>query len=94
MIKEKYVSLIFTVGFYKVCKNCLLFLVILLDLIDAFLHSCQFMNVFDTVAFFMNVFDIEINVLKDTQREQAPSNKTQALTKSTNMGVWVVGTSN
>ena len=90
MIKEKYVSLIFTVGFYKVCKNCLLFLVVLL----AFLHSCQFMNVFDTVAFFMNVFDIEINVLKDTQREKAPSNKTQALTKSTNMGVWVVGTSN
>ena len=32
--------------------------------------------------------------LKDTHREKAPSNKTPALTKSTNMGIWVVGTSN
>ena len=31
---------------------------------------------------------------KDTYREKAPSNKTPALTKSTNMGIWVVGTSN
>ena len=30
---------------------------------------------------------------KDTHRENAPSNKTPALTKSTNMGIWVVGTS-
>ena len=33
-------------------------------------------------------------VFKDTQREKAPSNKTAALTKSTNMSIWVVGTSN
>ena len=30
-------------------------------------------------------------LLKDTHREKAPSNKTPALTKSTNMGVWAVG---
>ena len=30
----------------------------------------------------------------DTHREKAPSNKTPALTKSTNMDIWVVGTSN
>ena len=32
--------------------------------------------------------------LKDTHREKAPSNKTPALTKSTNIDIWVVGTSN
>ena len=31
---------------------------------------------------------------KDTHREKALSNKTPALRKSTNMGVWAVGTSN
>ena len=30
--------------------------------------------------------------VKDTHREKAPSNKTPALRKSTNMGVWAVGT--
>ena len=30
-------------------------------------------------------------MLNDTHREKAPSNKTPALRKSTNMGVWVVG---
>ena len=29
---------------------------------------------------------------EDTHREKAPSNKTPALAKSTNMGIWVVGT--
>ena len=29
--------------------------------------------------------------LKDTHREKGPSNKTPALRKSTNMGVWAVG---
>ena len=33
-------------------------------------------------------------MLKDTHREKGPSNKTPALTKSTNMGIWVVGTTN
>ena len=32
--------------------------------------------------------------VKDTHKEKAPSNKTPALTKSTNMGIWFVGTSN
>ena len=33
-------------------------------------------------------------MLKDTHREKAPSNKTPALTRSWNMYIWVVGTSN
>ena len=33
-------------------------------------------------------------MLKDTHREKAPSNKTPALTRSWNMDIWVVGTSN
>ena len=32
--------------------------------------------------------------VKDTHREKAPSNKTPALRKSLNMGVWAVGTLN
>ena len=36
----------------------------------------------------------KIVVLKDTHREKGPSNKTPALTKSINMGIWVVGTIN
>ena len=32
--------------------------------------------------------------IKDTHREKAPSNKTPALRKSTNMEVWAVGTLN
>ena len=32
--------------------------------------------------------------LKDTHREKAPSSKTPTLTKSMNMDIWVVGTSN
>ena len=31
---------------------------------------------------------------KDTHRENAPPNKSPAPTKSTNMSIWVVGTSN
>ena len=34
------------------------------------------------------------SLLKDTHREKAPPNETPALTESTNMGVWVVGTTN
>ena len=33
-----------------------------------------------------------MDVLKDTHREKAPSNKTPALRKGTNMSVWAVGT--
>ena len=32
--------------------------------------------------------------LKDTHRKKGPSNKTPALTKSRDMGIWVIGTSN
>ena len=34
------------------------------------------------------------NDIRDTHREKAPSNKTPALRKSTNMVVWAVGTLN
>ena len=37
---------------------------------------------------------IQTLIFKDTQREKALSNKTPALTKSTNMDIWVVGTTN
>ena len=33
-------------------------------------------------------------IIKDTYREKPPLNKTPSLTKSTNIGIWVVGTSN
>ena len=33
-------------------------------------------------------------MFKDTHREKTSSNKTPALTKITNMGIWVVGASN
>ena len=33
-------------------------------------------------------------IFKDTHREKAPSNETTALTKSTNMDIWVIGTTN
>ena len=33
-------------------------------------------------------------IVKNTQREKAPSNKTPAFTKSKNMDIWIVGTSN
>ena len=32
--------------------------------------------------------------LKDTHRDKAPPNNTPALVKSSNMGIWIVGTSN
>ena len=32
--------------------------------------------------------------VKDTHREKTPSNKTPALTESTNMGIWFVSKSN
>ena len=32
--------------------------------------------------------------MNDTHREKAPSNKTSTITKSTNKGIWVVGTTN
>ena len=34
------------------------------------------------------------NYINDTHREKAPSNKTPALTKTANMGIWIVGTTN
>ena len=39
------------------------------------------------------MFSLDVKV-KDTYKEEAPSNKTPALTKSINMDIWVVGTPN
>ena len=36
-------------------------------------------------------FNVNTVAFKDTHREKTPSNKTPALRKSTNMGVWTVG---
>ena len=40
------------------------------------------------------LFPDRCSFLKDTHREKAQSNKTPAATKSRNMVIWVVGTSN
>ena len=38
--------------------------------------------------------DEQLSRKEDTRREKAPSNKTPEFTKSTNIDIWVVGTSN
>ena len=38
--------------------------------------------------------ETQIQFLKDTHREKTPSNKTQELTKSLNMNIWVLGALN
>ena len=40
------------------------------------------------------MFFTKVLQIKGTHREKAPSNKTPALPKSTNMGIWVVDTTN
>ena len=37
---------------------------------------------------------LKVSHFKDTRREKAPPKKTPALRKSTNMGIWAVGTLN
>ena len=34
------------------------------------------------------------NFINDTRRKKPPSNKTRAIAKSANMGIWVVATTN
>ena len=47
------------------------------------------------IATIKSSFDeLKEEVLKDTHRDKTPSYKTPALRKSTNMGVWAVGTLN
>ena len=58
---------------------------------------CHFIN-----SFSMKLFCFEKKVtsflsqtfIKDTHVEKTPSNKTPALTESTNMSIWVVGRTN
>ena len=54
---------------------------------------------FKLSRFFICFYHFEWNyqkicVIKDIDREKALSNKTPALIKSTNMGIWVVGITN
>ena len=41
----------------------------------------------------MSDMRVKVKVIKDTHREKAPSNKTPALTESTDLSIWFVGTS-
>ena len=50
-------------------------------------------NVFQTIRCTMSFLSHRF-VIKDTHRVKAPSKKTPALTKSRNIGIWVIGTSN
>ena len=55
------------------------------------LQGCNFIEK-ETIT---QVFSCEFcEIFKDTQREKAPSNRIPALIENTNMGIWVVGTSN
>ena len=42
----------------------------------------------------MLLLDAPIHIVKNAHREKAPSNETPALTKNTDMGIWVVCTKN
>ena len=48
----------------------------------------------DTETTSVNLLMVVTLSFKDTHREKAVSNKTPALTESTIMDIWVVGTSN
>ena len=49
-------------------------------------------NIFAGVSHFAISLQMKNHYIKDTHREKVPSNKTPALRKSTNMGVWAVST--
>ena len=49
---------------------------------------------FSQSVFYQVLNTVSAGVIKDTHRETAPSNKTPALRKSTNMSLWAVGTLN
>ena len=40
------------------------------------------------------LYNFRWQIFKDTHREEVPSNETPVLIKSTNMDIWVVGTTN
>ena len=46
----------------------------------------------EIIRFALMLRHTSVQSFKDTHREKAPSNKIPALRKSTNMGVWAVGT--
>ena len=60
------------------------------------LSTKQFQKFTKICVWMCKIFPITgLNIsFKETQREKAPSNKTPALTKSTDLGVWATGTSN
>ena len=75
--------------------NCLGSIVMLLLFItNSFLFFFIFKEGFnEKIVIIMHYRRLTIAVVKDIHREKAPSNKTLALTKSRNMGIWLVGTS-
>ena len=61
---------------------------------NQYLETCPSNAIYTSCTSAESFVDIVNFCFKDTHRENAPSNKTPLLTKSTNMGIWVVGTSN
>ena len=57
---------------------------------NGYMHVCMYVCMKKPLLRRMNYYEL----FRDTHREKAPSNKTPALTKSTNMVIWGVGTSN
>ena len=58
-----------------------------------FKYQCKFVNENLDYTSVLNIL-IQTLIFKDTHREKALSNKTPALTKSTNMDIWVVSKTN
>ena len=57
-------------------------------------HQPKYTRNHEEVAYLLQNICEKCESLKDTHRAKARSIKTPALTKSTNMGIWFVGTSN
>ena len=58
------------------------------------MHCTEFSSPFgqNDYLIYKLINDFSGNCFKDTHRENTPSNKTQALTKSMNISIWVVST--
>ena len=84
----------------RIHSRTILFNIFMNDLFY-FMKDAQLLNYADdkTTATFSNIADklqakTSSSIVKDTYREKARSNRAPALTKITNMGIWVVDTTN
>ena len=59
-------------------------------LLTVLLHKSEMRSYYLSQTIYINSYKL----IKDSHREKALSNKTPALTKSANMGIWVFGKSN